>query len=234
MSRGLQVGWPSKGWFLPVLFVCAVWGLSACAQGESTPPRPTVIVITANGPYSTSFDDPGDWLVGESDSSQGRVEDGRYLLTVRESRYLAWTNQQRAFGDGVYEVDVTLVSGAEASAFGLLLLGSSDLSSFFYCVITGDGRYDIGYCEDNCQTQQSLIGGFTLAYAILTGNQTNHLRIELQDGQLKMLVNGTLVGQMRGLTYSSGLVGLVGESGPYGGFEAAFDNLQVVEEQFSE
>ncbi len=194
------------------------------------PPHPTVIVVTASGPYYTSFDDAGDWLVGVGPHSRGHVENGQYILSIDEPRTLAWVNQTRAFGDGVYEVDATLLGGAEASAFGLLLLGSSDLSTFFYCTITGDGRYDVGRCEEYCKKQESLVGGFALAYSILTGNQTNHLRVELDDGQLRFLVNGVPVALVKDLDYTKGLVGFIGESGTYGGLEAAFDNLQIVEE----
>lgn len=206
--------------------------LTACSGDPNVPPpRPTVVVVTAVGPYYTPFDEAGDWLVGETTHSWGRIEEGRYLLTVKQPEYVAWTHQQRAFGDGTYEVDASLLSGPEASGFGLLLLATSDVGTFFYCMITGDGRYDIGYCQDGCQTQQSLIGGYTLSYAILTDNQTNHLRVDLIDGQLIFWINGSPVSQIGGLTYSSGLVGLIGESSSYGGFEAAFDNLQVVEQQ---
>jgi hypothetical protein len=209
----------------------AALGAAGCQSDSPVipKPRPTVIVITSTGPYTATFDDAGDWLIGKSEEGVGHVADGQYRLSVVEPSHLAWTTQQRVFGEGVYEVEVTLVNGPEASGFGLLLLGSSDLSSFFYCMITGDGRYDIGYCQDGCDTQESLIGGYTLAYTILADNQTNYLRVELADGQLTFLVNGAPVGQVNGLGYTSGLVGLIGESSPYGGFEAAFDNLSVIE-----
>ncbi|MBN1427260.1 MAG: hypothetical protein JXB07_02670 [Anaerolineae bacterium] len=216
------------------LIVLMTLVLSACNMpiGAVQPtPRPTVIVITAVGPYFTGFDDPGDWLLGDSENSAGRVEAGEYFLTIKQPGLIAWTNQTRAFGNGIYEVDVRLNSGPEASGFGLLLLGSSDMSSFFYCLITEDGRYDVGYCQQNCSEGQSLIGGYKLSPAILTENQTNHLRVELAGGRISFLVNGVLVSQRDGLTYSPGLVGLVGESAQYGGFEAAFDNLSVVETQ---
>jgi hypothetical protein len=208
-------------------------GLTACgfvfSQGESPPLRPTVIVITAAGPYFAAFDEPGDWLVGEGAGSQGRVEEGRYLLSIAESNTLAWTHQQRIFGDAVYEVEATLLHGAEASGFGLLLLGSSDLRSFLYCTITGDGRYDVGYCDNGCETQESLIGGYKLAPAILPDNQTNHLRVELAAGELTFIVNGASVSHVKDLTYTEGLLGLVGESSAFGGMEVAFDNLRVSE-----
>ncbi|GAB4476796.1 MAG: hypothetical protein Kow00124_19290 [Anaerolineae bacterium] len=214
-----------------VLALAVMLGAAGCTPAEPTiPPRPTVIVITAQGPYFAGFDDPTGWLVGGGGSSEGQVIDGRYLLTVTRPDTLAWTHQQRSFGDGVYEVEATLISGAEASGYGLLLLGSSDVGSFIYCMITGDGRYDIGYCEEGCQRQESLIGGLTLAYAIRTGGETNYLRVDLNDGQLNFIVNGVAVSQVSGLTYSQGLVGLVGESSHFGGFQVAFDNLSVVED----
>lgn len=191
--------------------------------------RPTVIVITSEGPYFATFDDPGGWLTGERDASHGRVADGAYLLALKRAGTLAWTHQQRAFGDGVYEVDAWLVSGPEASGFGLILVGTSDLSSFLYILITGDGRYDVGACAEACETQQSLIGGYQLAYSILPANEPNHLRAELRGGTLNLTINGAPVSAVQGLTYGEGLVGFIGESSRFGGFEAAFDNLQVTE-----
>ncbi len=227
----MRASYPHSRVVLAWLAVLAL-ALTACSgRSEAPPPRPTVVVVTAVGPYYTPFDEAGDWLVGETANSRGRVEEGRYVLTVMQPEYIAWTHEQRAFGDGTYEVDASLLSGPEASGFGLLLLATSDVGTFFYCMITGDGRYDIGYCQDGCRTQQSLIGGYTLSYVILTDNQTNRLRVDLLNGQLTFWVNGSPVSQIRGLTYSSGLVGLIGESSPYGGFEAAFDNLRIVEQQ---
>lgn len=193
------------------------------------PPRPTVVVVTAEGPYATGFESEQGWLVGESAVSYGRVENGQYVLTISEPETLAWTNQQRVFGDGIYEVEATLVHGAEASGFGLLLLGSNDLQSFLYCMITGDGRYDIGYCEDGCEIQESLIGGYTIAPIILPDGQTNYLQVELSEGTLTFSVNGAAVSQVNDLEYSEGLLGLIGESASFGGLEATFDNLRVTE-----
>ncbi|MGF1507093.1 MAG: hypothetical protein ACFB51_18475, partial [Anaerolineae bacterium] len=86
------------------LFVCMV---TACAPEEPPPedviiPRPTVIVVTAEGPYYTTFDTPGSWLVGDNTRSEGRIVDGRYVMSIREARTLAWTHQTRSFGPGVY------------------------------------------------------------------------------------------------------------------------------------
>ena len=214
-----------------LILAAGMGGLSGCnlPLNPGPTPRPTVIVITAEGPYATDFDDPADWLVGETEISSGRVEDGEYWLAIKRPSMFAWTHQQRTFSEGVYEFDARLVSGPEASGFGLLLLGSSDLSSFLYVMITGDGRYDVGTCADSCAEQQSLIGGYTLSYSILADNQPNHLRAELAGGTLNLTINGAPVSAVQGLTYSQGLVGFIGESSSYGGFVAAFDNLRVIE-----
>lgn len=211
------------------------WLSSACSADPTAtptpPPRPTVIVITAAGPYITLFDEPQDWLLGDSDVSAGRIVNGEYILSIKKPQQLAWANQPRVFGDGIYEVDARLSSGPEASGFGLLMMGSNDLSSFLYILITGDGRYDVGYCDQNCAKQESLIGEYKLAPAILVDNQTNHIKIELKEGSLALTVNGAALSQIQGLTYGRGVVGVIGESSQYGGFEAGFDNLSVVETQ---
>jgi hypothetical protein len=192
-------------------------------------PPPTVIVITAEGPYIATFDSPGAWLVGDSENSMGLVHDGEYFLSIKKPRALAWADDPHIFGDGVYEVNARLVSGPEASAYGVLLMGASDLSAFFYVMLTGDGRYDIGVCEETCVRQQSIIGGYKLSPAILTDNQANHLKITLDKGNLSLEVNGAAVSAINGLVYSRGVIGVIGESDQYGGFEAAFDNFSVVE-----
>ena len=220
-----------------LIFMLLAVTLAACgteAQNPTLPPRPTVIVVTASGPYSTGFDDEGEWLVGEDSLTAGRVFEGRYWLSVAVPTYLAWTNQPREFGEGMYEVEARLVSGPEASAFGLILLASPDMRSFYYAMITGDGRFDIGQCLEGCQTQESLIGGLTLAYPILTGNETNFLRVVFRDGELRLDVNGAPAGQVQGIETETGLLGFIGESGHYGGFEANFDNLRVTEDQETE
>ena len=219
---------------LIMVLTALITACSSSADEQPTPeptaiPRPTVVVITAAGPYSTAFEDTGDWLVGESDSGGGRIEDGRYILGVDEAFTLGWSHQQRAFGDAIYEIEANLERGSEASGFGFLLLGSSDMSSFMYAMITGDGRFDIGYCADSCATQESLIGGYTLAPTILVNNQVNYLRVELSQGSLTFSVNGAAVSQINDLEYEKGLLGLIAESARFGGMEAAFDNLRVTE-----
>ncbi len=210
--------------------------VSACAAPAepAIAPRPTVIVVTANGPYFTSFDTAGGWLTGANGLSRGEIVEGQYVLTIDEPDQITWTHQQRAFGPGTYEVDATLISGPEASGFGLLLLGSSDVGAFMYTMITGDGRYDIGYCEQNCAVQESLIGGWTLSRAIQPGATVNHLRVDLEGTRLSLTVNGVLVSQINDISFQPGLVGLIGESAQYSGFSVAFDNLQVVESIYNE
>ena len=70
---------------LPLLSLSACFFLSEATPVPTLPPpHPTVVVITAVGPYYTSFEGDGDWLVGAGPHSTGRVEEGRYLLSVRE------------------------------------------------------------------------------------------------------------------------------------------------------
>ncbi len=205
--------------------------VTSCSADSTPPPHPTVIVITAAGPYIAQFDDPQDWLLGETDTSWGRLVDGEYVLTIKKPRQIAWANQTRTFGDGIYEVDARLSSGPEASGFGMLMIGSSDLSAFLYVMITGDGRYDVGFCDQSCAREESLIGGYKLAPAILVDNARNHIKVELKEHTLTLIINGASVSQVQNLSYGRGVVGIVGESSQYGGFEAAFDNLSVVELQ---
>ncbi|MCC6905185.1 MAG: hypothetical protein IT326_05020 [Anaerolineae bacterium] len=210
-----------------VLSGCAAPG-PASLQASSPDASPTVIVLTEAGPYFDRFNDAGNWLIGTASDSAGRVEEGRYILSIVKPSTLAWVNQQRAFGEGVYEMEATRLSGPEASAYGLLLMSSVDMKSFYYCMITGDGRYDVGLCQDGCARQESLIGGFKPGYTILTDDgATNRLRVEVGQTQITFIVNGAPISQIDNLQTRVGLAGFIGESAPAGGFEVAFDNLSV-------
>jgi len=209
--------------------------LAACntfsqSDEQQPPPRPTVIMITATGPYFETFDRPGDWLIGQGTRSSGRVENGQYILSIAEPGLFAWTNQQQVFGDGTYELETILISGPEASAFGLIFGADSDLSTFFYAMITGDGRYDIGYCEQSCIVQQSVLEDFTLSDAIRIGTgEVNVLAVALNSGEVTLSINGVAVSRLQDVSYQEGLVGLIGESSQFAGFEVGFDNLSIVE-----
>src|SRR5947207_1928120 len=89
--------------------------LPLAPAGEA--PHPTVVIITATGPYVDTFDVPSNnWLLGETDRSIGAIQDGQYVLTLKIPSYIAWTHNSRVFGDGVYDLDVHLISGPESSA----------------------------------------------------------------------------------------------------------------------
>lgn len=225
---------PGRTWAGWIGGLAASLLLAACEAGTPVVqevPRPTVIVITASGPYFEDFSAPGDWLVGASSRSSGSVESGVYRMLTLEPEMIAWTHESRRFANGIYEVDATLISGPEASAYGLLLLASSDLTTFVYAIITADGRYDVGICRSACAEQQSLIEGFTLGNTINVGlGQVNRLRVEYSSGTLTFLVNGGALSRLQGLEFIEGLVGLYGESSSFGGFEAHFDNLSITEQ----
>jgi hypothetical protein len=215
---------------VPLFMILLLTGCNLPLEPLGSPPHPTVIVLTATGPYYETFDVPNaEWLIGDTENSAGRMENGEYILSVRKASTLAWTHNARVFGDGIYEFDTRFISGPESSAYGLLLLAENDLSSFIYITITDDGRYDISYCERWCDIQESLIGGLTLSYSILPGEDGNHIRVELAAGMLSLTINGAPVSQIQGVTKTSGLIGFIGESTQFGGFEAAFDNLSVIE-----
>ncbi len=216
-------------WFL--LSASLMWLLFSCINPSSNDqplPRPTIIIVTATGPYFEGFETGGGWLVGEGTRSSGSVVDGRYLLTINEPLLFAWTHQQRIFGDGTYAFDTTLISGPEASAYGILFGADENLTQFHYALITGDGRYDIGYCELSCETQQSLIDGFTLNESLFVGiNETNRVLLSLNQGEVVLTINGIAVSRLQDIPYQQGVMGFIGESSRFDGFQVAFDNLSI-------
>lgn len=187
-----------------------------------------MIIITAAGPYFEPFDTGSGWLVGDGTRSSGAVVDGEYVLAINAPSLFAWTHQQRIFGDGAFEFDTRLISGPESSAYGILFGADQNLTQFHYALITGDGRYDIGYCEASCEVQQSLIDGFALNESLFVGiNETNRVLLSLDRGEVVLTINGVAVSRLQDVPYQEGVMGFIGESSQFAGFEVAFDNLSI-------
>lgn len=189
--------------------------------------RPTIVVTQGTGTYFNTFVSKGDWLTGQGAVSRGFIVDGEYHLAIDQAGTIAWSHNQTAFSTGVYSSDVRLVSGPEASAYGLLLLADSAMQSFIYFMITDDSRYDIGICENSCQEMTSFLDGFLFDDTIEIGT-TNTLLVSVEEASIIFSINGNPVRELRDYPVDIGVVGFVGESTPFYGFEAAFDNIHII------
>lgn len=125
------------------------------------------------------------------------------------------------YGDAAIEVDVTLISGANA---GLLLRASADGSQFYDFEITNQNRFFLRYRNNNRYTyllQNS-------ASSVIQGaGSKNTLLIIARGSHFQCFINGTFVGAADDSTFASGQPGLAAGSISSNSGDASFTNLRV-------
>lgn len=205
--------------------------LTSCSANQNAGQemlRPTIEVTAGSGSYFMPFDINGDWFSGAGAASEGVTLNGEYHLTITQAGAIAWTHNRTSFAEGSYSVNVRLVNGPEASAFGFFVMADPAMDHFLYFIITADGRYDIGECQTECKTMESFLDGWVLEDSLKKGDAVNKLGMEIKSDSIIFSINEVPVQELSAYPISSGIVGLIGESGPYYGFEAAFDNFQII------
>ena len=182
--------------------------------------------------YTTTFDTEDDWIVEERPDVSGRIDNGRYLLNVRDAARPAtyWAAGGQSFANAVFEVEATQLSGALNSGYGLLIRVDEDTRSFYALEVSGDGFIWAGLCRESCSAEAApLLGSWWFPSALVNQglNNTNRLRIDANDSTLIFYVNGIEVGRALDDRLSGGDVALMVETLGAGGAAVAFDNLTV-------
>lgn len=193
---------------------------------ESTPtPEPTT-EPTTTAEYIETFDETGDWGVGDTDEVLGQVVDGVYDFAVFAENALYWTTAGQNFGDGVYEVQGTAVGGNLDNGFGMIFRSNNDTDDFYVFEISSDGYVWIGLCLDGCSETDVLNGGWFASDAVNQGlNATNFLRVIANGPNMAFFVNGVEVGHYTDATLPVGDIGLLVETFDDSGVHIQFDNF---------
>jgi hypothetical protein len=184
--------------------------------------------------YRESFDDLGNWDVGEVVSEAdpnfveavGDVEDGVYDFTVNVDNTFFWTNGNESFGDGTYEVEATAVSGGTDAGYGMIFMHDERPDNFYLLEVSVDGYIWIGYCEDGCTSAEPLVeDGWFMDAAVNDGLEaSNVLRVDVEDGRLTFYVNGTEIDRVTDNRLRRGDIGLAIETFDEGS-HVVFDNF---------
>ena len=182
---------------------------------------------SASGPYSETFDSAPSWATGENDQSRGLVAGGVYDFTVFTDTGIYWASAGEQFGDGIYEVEATAISGPEDNGFGMVFMVDDAAGSFYLFEISSDGFVWIGRCEGNCQDDMEILveGGWFESAAVKQGlGETNRLRVDANGGNLTFFVNNQEVGQAFDDTFTQGNIGVAVETIGIGDVQVHFDN----------
>lgn len=182
----------------------------------------------SNLPFIETFDEPGDWGVGEDAYSIGKIVDGVYDFKILENDISRWASAGKTFSDGIYEVEATPVEGPLDNGYGLLFRANPEKGDFYLFKISGDGYVWIGRYRDGAE-EATIIGEHWFASpAVMPGlNVTNKLRVQAEAGNMIFYVNDQEVGRVTDNTFTVGDVGILVQTLGGAGVRVLFDNLSV-------
>ncbi len=192
-----------------------------------------MVILAACGgrtsqPAVETFDEPGNWSVGDDTYTEGQVIDGVYDLLIKGDDVSRWAAAGKNYSDGIYEVEAVQIDGPLDNGYGMLLRADTDAGNFYLFKISGDGYVWIGRYKNEAE-EQAIVGSHWFeSAAVKQGlNQTNVLRVEAESGNLIFSVNGQEVGRVTDSSFPSGDIGLFGQSLGFGGVHVQFDNYSV-------
>jgi hypothetical protein len=127
------------------------------------------------------------------------------------------------FSNFAYQVTMTIVQGDEG---GLLFRADPTNSKFYLLRITTNGAYDLFlYVDSNGKDAKDLLSG--TASSFKTGlNAQNTIAIVAKGGSLYFYINGQYLDGASNSTFTSGLIGVFGESNT-NSTDVAFSNAKV-------
>jgi hypothetical protein len=210
---GLVVGW------LLVLAVLVAIALSATSK-DST-----------GDVYHERFDETGPWGVYGTLNPEGAgmVDEGAYYMTMPTAWRSLWSLADgERFADGRYSVEVTQIDGPLWNGHGLIWR-AEEKGSFYFFLISGDGRYAAGYCVNDCAgAEYKFSQGWQSSDAVHTGlDAVNTLAVYAAGEHLDFYINDQLVIQTDDPKFARGEIGLMLETYDEGDALVMFDNFRV-------
>ncbi len=173
-----------------------------------------LLVNCGESSYLEEFTDDSTWEVDEFEGVSSEIADGKLELTVDFPESLFWTTAgKRNFDNGTFEVEVTPLEGSPEAAYGLIFRASPNASDFYFFLVSADGFYSIGGCQQNCAendffriAEAMWIESDQLAQGL---NQTQTLRVEANEDSLAYFVDDVEIGRYTHPTLTKGDIGIL-------------------------
>jgi hypothetical protein len=162
----------------------------------------------------------------DDDYTYIRIENGAMILTSRYATgYHGWRTGGTKLGNAYLEAKINAGECSGADDYGLVFR-SPDFIKGYWFHVTCSGNWDLGYWDGSDYT--SIKSGTNSSGALLTGsNQTNRLGVWTSGSQIKLYINGKLIGQAEDTNQT--------EPGSFGAMIAAFNtpNFTISIDEFS-
>jgi serine/threonine protein kinase len=182
----------------------------------------TATTITAGPPLLSDPLNNPDANTWPNDGTNCSFTNNAYFVTASGTNTLQpCLSGNLHYGDAAIEVDVTLISSADA---GLLLRASADGNQFYDFEITSQNQFFLRYRNNNRYT--FLIPN-TASSAIQGVGSKNTLLVIASGSHFQLFINGTFVDAADDSTFASGQPGMAAGSLSASNGDASFTNLRV-------
>lgn len=182
----------------------------------------TATAITSGPPLLNdplSGPDDNNW---PNDGTNCSFTNNAYFVTANGTNTLQpCLSAHLQYSDAAIEVDVTLISSADA---GLIFRASADGSQFYDFEITNQNQFYLRYRNNGHYT--FLIQNSTSS-AIQGAGGKNALLVIANGSHFQLFINGTFVGEASDGTFASGQLGVAAGTLTASSGDASFTNLRV-------
>jgi hypothetical protein len=175
--------------------------------------------------FLDTFDSPGPWSVGETDTSNVSVAGGVMTFTQKKTGSFSIRIVGKQGANFYAEVTAALADRcASGDRYGLIFRVQNP-SNYYAFQVDCDGRYRLMRYVDDAST---AIVDWTPSSAIQRGKQSvNTLAVTAQGDSFWLAINGTPLTTAADGTFAAGRFGLMVGANITQNFSVVFDNLQA-------
>lgn len=162
------------------------------------------------GDKTNYFDNPGRWptdgLIASDDFS---IVNGQATFVTRIEGF-SWITYLDSFGDGTYEVEMTMPKAEDLTVgAGMLFMFEERSGDWYEFYLDNGGRASASYCQDSCSDFDELLHNEVNSAVNLGIGETNKLTVAVKDGSMVFYVNDEKVGSARNSRLTKGHIGLI-------------------------
>jgi hypothetical protein len=175
---------------------------------------------------SDDFSDPtSGWAEASSDQSEMGYQDGKYVITVHNTNYLAWTYANQTYSDFVLEVAAAKVSGPSTGEYGVLFR-IVDNNNFYIFKVNMTGSYLVSAFVN---AEWVTLIPWTKNTAIKAGTASNKLGVIAQGDSFSFYANDVKLDEITDSNFTQGDIALVAGTQAVGEVVASFSSVNVWE-----
>ncbi len=197
-------------------------GATAQAQASQRNAEATATAITGSAPLLNdplSSQDSNNWP--NDGTSCAFINNAYYVTANGTSTLQPCISGSLQYGDAAFQVDVTLISAADA---GLIFRASANANQFYDFEITDQGQFYLRYRNNGAYT---MLIPDTGSSVIKGAGEKNTLLIIAKGSAFQLFINGTFVGGIQDSTIASGQLGVAAGTLSLDQGDASFANLNV-------